>query len=78
MAKSPQLKLYKILAYKSGPNHWSCLEKTYKGKVPKKDNPKNTFIEKQGCIEGNLFWFIEPIVMDDGGVMKYWPLEVSV
>lgn len=77
MAKKPQIKMGIMLAYKSGTNHWTCLDKVYKGKVPKKANPKNTFIEKQGCVEGNLFWFVDPIVMKDGGVMKYWPLEVS-
>lgn len=74
MAKKPQLKEATILAYQSGPNHWTCIDKLYKGKIPKKDNPQNTFIELSGVVKGNYFWFSEPLQMDDGSLMQYWPL----
>lgn len=63
-----------LLCYRSGLNDWTCLDKLYKGKVPKKDTLKGSFIEKKGIIKETMVWFEEPIKMNNGSVLYYWPI----
>ncbi len=79
MAKSPHLKKEQkasLLCYISS-NHHTCLDKVYKGKISKKDNPNGNYIVKTGTIKGNLFWYDEPIIFSGGEEARYWPLGVS-
>jgi hypothetical protein len=79
MAKVPQIKKEakaSLLCYISNTHH-TCLDKLYKGKVPKKDNPNGSYIVKTGIVKGNLFWYDEPIVFSGGEEARYWPLGVS-